>query len=69
MRTVERYKNGSVYERNYIIAYHPVKWRTLKKKYMYKDNPTRAASRTRSEAIKCAEKVRKEWENEQGMVN
>ena len=69
VRTVEHHKNGSVYERTYIVAYHPVKWRDTKKKFMYKDNPTRANSRTREVAIKCAEKVRKDWEKELGMVS
>jgi len=68
VRTVEPHKNGAVYERNYIVAYHPEKWRTVKRKFMYKDNPTSARSRTRKEAIKCAVKVRKKWEKELGMV-
>ena len=68
VRTLEPHKNGAIYERNYIVAYHPDKWRTVKKKFMYKDNPTSARNRTRKEAIKCAEKVRKKWEKELKMV-
>lgn len=69
VKTTEAHKNGSVYERTYIVAYHPVKWRTVKKKFMYKDNPKKANSRTREEAIICAEKVRKKWEKELSIVS
>lgn len=35
---------------------------------MYKDNPIKSNSRTRKEAIKLAEKVRRKWEKEAGMI-
>ena len=64
VKTEEVRKNGAVYEKTYIVAHHPLKCRTVIRKFMYKDNPTRKNSRTRKEAIKLAEKVRRQWEKE-----
>tara|TARA_Y100001934_G_C12365003_1_gene782931 strand:- start:1193 stop:1663 length:471 start_codon:yes stop_codon:yes gene_type:complete len=68
VRTVECHKNGSDYLRCYIIAHHPENHRGVRRKFMYKDNPIKSNSRTRKEAIKLAEKVRRKWEKEAGMI-
>lgn len=68
VRTVEYHKNGSDYLRCYIIAHHPANHRGMRRKFMYNDNPKRSTSRTRKEAIKLAERVRRKWEKEAGMV-
>ncbi|OUV22107.1 MAG: hypothetical protein CBC55_04755 [Gammaproteobacteria bacterium TMED95] len=64
VRTEELGENGTVYEKTYIVAHHPLKCRAVARKFMYKDNPTRKNSRTRTEAIKLAEKARRQWEKE-----
>lgn len=67
VNTFKTGKHGQLYEYTFIVAYHPLIGKK-KSRFAFKDNPTRVNSRTREQAIKLAEKQRRKWEKEVGLI-